>query len=257
MADYYMEFPAATAFADLEAAYRLAPERTELLAPMLSKAMLRGDAAELQKWSREMQQRSAIAPPLTAAAADILASVPKNGILFTNGDMDTQPAVVRQVLQGEKPGLLIVDRRLLADPDYRRRTWEQAGATGKVPADGPGFAKTLLASTERPVFFALSLDRSWLNAFPGELHAVGAAFRVGKPAAGDATALEQHWAAMQKPVDAGPMSRNYLLPGAMLLARYRTAGETQKAAQVEAELRRIAAATGSLTDLEKAGVLTR
>ena len=257
MADYYTEFPASGAFADLEAAWSLAPERTELLAPMHSKAMLDGDAAELKKWSRELQLRGGISPALTAAASDLLISVPANAILFTNGDMDTQPAVVQQVQSHVKPGLLIVDQRLLAESGYRKRIWSQAGGSGTVPPDGPGFAKALLHATDRPVYFALSLSRAWPDAFPGQLHAVGAAFRVGPPEAGDAAALEKHWAAMQKPLDAGPMSRNYLMPGAILLAHFRATGETDKATAMEAELRKIAAATGGMKDLEKAGVLKR
>lgn len=255
LADYYVEFPAPTAYAELEAAYKLAPERTELLAPMLSKAMLDGNTAELKKWSGEMQRRGGVVPSLKAAATDLLLSLPANGILFTNGDMDTQPAVIRQVQQQEKPGVLIVDKRLLAEPGYRARIWKEAGAKGATPADGPAFAKVLLGSTERPVYFALSLDPSWLAAFPGQLHAVGAAFRVGPASPSDGALLAEHWASMKKPMDAGPLSRNYLLPGAILLNQYRTSGDETKASRIEHELRRMAAATGATQDLYKMGVL--
>lgn len=255
LADYYVEFPAPTAYAQLEAAYKLAPERTELLAPMLSKAMLDGNTAELKKWSGEMQRRGGVVPSLKAAATDLLLSLPANGILFTNGDMDTQPAVIRQVQQQEKPDVLIVDRRLLLEPGYRSRIWKEAGAKGATPADGPAFAKALLASTARPLYFALSLDPSWLAAFPGQLHAVGAAFRVGLASPSDGALLAAHWAAMKKPMDAGPLSRNYLLPGAILLNQYRRSGDETKAAQLEHELRRMAAATGATQDLYKMGIL--
>ena len=255
LADYFVDFPQAVAFTELVTAYNLAPERTELLAPMLSKAMLDGDAAELKKWSGEMQRRGGIVAPLKAAAADLLLSVPANGILFTNGDMDTQPAVVQNVQGPKNPGVLIVDQRLLADPGYRKRTWQQAGATGPVPTDGPDFAKGLLHAGTRPVYFALSLDRSWLDAFRGQLHAVGAAFRVGHATKDDGTLLAQHWAAMKKPLDAGPLSRNYLLPGAMLLRQFRSSGDGVRAAQLEDELRRMAAATGATQDLNALGIL--
>ena len=255
LADYFVEFPKAAAFNELETAYNLAPDRTELLAPMLSKAMLDGNTSELKKWSGEMQRRGGVVPSLKAAATDLLLSIPADGILFTNGDMDTQPAVIRQVQQQEKPGVLIVDRRLLAEPGYRARTWREAGAKGAVPSDGTAFAKALLRSTERPLYFALSLDPSWLAAFPGQLHAVGAAFRVGPASPSDATLLAEHWASMNKPMDAGPLSRNYLLPGAILLNQYRSTGDETRASQLEHELRRMAAATGATQDLYKMGIL--
>ncbi|MBK6408874.1 MAG: hypothetical protein IPF78_04080 [Flavobacteriales bacterium] len=255
LADYFVEFPKAAAFTELETAYKLAPERTELLAPMLSKAMLDGDAAELKKWSGEMQRRGGVVPQLKAAAEDVLLSLPADGILFTNGDMDTQPAVVEQVQRNDKPGVLIVDRRLLADPGYRQRTWQQADATGSVPTAGPDFAKGLLRSGTRPVYFALSLDRNWLDAFKGQLHAVGAVFRVGPAKLNDDALLAQHWAAMKKPLDAGPLSRNYLLPGAILLHQYRSSGNEAGASLLEHELRQMAVATGATQDLYKLGIL--
>lgn len=255
LAGYYMAYPAAVAFQDLNAAYQLAPDRDELLAPMLTKAQLEGDAAGLRNWSGEMLRRNAIAAPLQAAASDLLLSVEANGILFTNGDMDGQPAVVRQVQRKEKPTVLIVDQRLLTDRPYRERIWQQAGAKGPVPSAGPVFAQSLLTATTRPLYFALSLNRAWLNTFQGQLHAVGAAFRVGPANGADATALARNWAAMKKPLDAGPLSRNYLLPGAMLLAQYKAEEDYAKASTLEAELRRIAAATGATGELNKAGVL--
>lgn len=257
LASFHLQFPSASGFKELESAYELAPMKEELLAPMLSKAMLDGDAAELRTWSAEMVRRNAIAAPLKAAASDLLLSVAGNGILFTNGDMDTQPAVVEQVQQHDKPGVLVVDRRLLAQQAYRERTWQQANAAGPVPANGPAFAKALLTATKRPVYFALSLDRTWLNTFPGQLHAVGAAFRVGAAEPSDAAALASNWAAMKKPLDAGPMSRNYLLPGAILLQQYRNNGEPAKAAALETELHKIALATGGAGELKRANVLNR
>lgn len=255
LADYYLEFPSGPAFKDLSAAYGMAPERVELLAPMLSKAMVEGDANGLKRWADALDSHGAIAVPLRSAAADVLMSVGANGILFTNGDMDTQPAVVSQVTTGERVDVLIVDQRLLSDAGYRTRVWNSAGAAGVVPGNGPGFAKAILSASARPLYFALSLDRSWLDAFPGELHAVGAVFRVGTARPEDAVMLAKHWASMKKPLDAGPLSRNYLLPGAVLLAHYRAAENTDKATAIEAELERIAKATGALKDLQKAGVL--
>lgn len=255
LAEFYVEFPAPGAFADLEAAYRIAPERTELLAPMLSKAMVTGDGEDLTKWARALHHHGGISPALTAAASDVLLSVPSGAVLFTNGDMDTQPTVVRQVLQQERATVLLVDRRLLADAGYRQRTWTAAGGIGPVPGEGPGFARALLRTSKRPVYFALSLHRSWLEAFPGQLHAVGAAFRVGAPDAGDAAALARNWSAMQKPLNAGPLSRNYLLPGAILLERLRRADDEARAALLEHELRRIGEATGAMQDLYTLGIL--
>lgn len=256
MADYYVAFPAPSAFADLEQAYLLAPDRAELASPMLSMALRDGDAAAVDRWSAVLDRQHLIAPALAQVAADVLLCLPDKAVLFVNGEMDTQPLVVRQALQKVKPGVLVVDRRLLADSAYRARLWKQAGGHGEPPPDSPAFASALIAAGKLPVYFALSLARSWLDAFPGQLHATGAVFRVGVPSPADAAALARNWAAMAKPANAGPFSRNYLLPGAMLLKQVRQQGRTDEAARLEQELlRALADSTGTLGQLHQLGIL--
>ncbi len=60
---------------------------------------------------------------------------------------------------------------------------------------------------------------------------------------------------MKKPLDAGPLSRNYLLPGAILLYQYRISGNEAGASLLEHELRQMAVATGATQDLYKLGIL--
>ncbi len=254
MAEYFLAFPEPDAYTELEAARQLGPDRAELISPMLNKALRDGDETAVRHWGSQLAQRGQVAPALLATATDMLLSVPVGAVLFTNGDMDGQPAVLRQLEQA-KPDVLLVDRRLLADAAYRHRIWKRAGGTGATPGYGPAFARSLVKQGKRPVYFALSLAPQWLKAFPGELNAVGAAFRVGPPTDADQEQLEANWQAMQKPLDAGPLSRNYLVPGAVLLGHYRQSGQYAKAAALEQELRNIATATGALHELQTKGIL--
>ncbi len=255
LAEYYLAFPSPAAFIELDAAYRVDPDREELISPMLTKALLDGDRQAQAGWSAALMSRGGMAHSLTEAARDVLRCLPPSAVVFTNGDMDTQPLVVQQVLRSDNPGVLVVDRRLLGHLPYRARIWQQAGGAGPVPAAGPGFAQALVQAHQRPVYFALGLDRSWLRVFPGQLNAVGAVFRVGPPSESDAASLEANWKAMAKPLHAGPLSRNYLVPGTLLLEHLRADGLTDKAQRVEAELERIAAATGASKELRQRGIL--
>lgn len=256
LARFYLQFPAQAAFTELDAAFDLAPDRPELAAPMMSKAMRDGDPGALAKWSKALAEEGGLAQPLLEVAQDILLCIPADAILFTNGDMDALPLIVAQLRQGNNPGVLVVDRRLLADPGYRSRIWAVAGGQGPPPAKGSVFARALV-DAGRPVYFALSLDRAWLDAFAEQLHAVGAAFRVGPSSPQDAPQLARNWAAMRKPANAGPLSRNYLLPGTVLLGQLQRTVDMDGAARVEADLRRLAAATGAMDELQRRGILKR
>lgn len=256
LSSYYVSFPDRSAFTQLEKANAIAPERTELILPMLTRANANGDKADLDKWAARLEDRGGLAPSLTDVAKDLLLSVDDGGIVFTNGDMDGAPALVRQRSHDQRRDVLIVDQRLLADAAYRQRIWSEAKARGPVPSPGPAYARALLGATDRPVFLALSLDREWFDAFSGQLCATGIAFAINGRNGCSTHALEHRWAQMTKTMTAGPLSRNYLLPGSILLQKYRTEPTDEKhASQLEFELREMAGKLGATQDLIKAGVL--
>jgi hypothetical protein len=246
LSDYYMQFPQRAAFTSLEKASAVDGARPELILPMLTRANANGDKAALDSWCKQLDARGELSPALAEVASDLLLSVGKDGILFTNGDMDGAPTLLLQRLRDTRRDVLVVDQRLLSDALYRGMIWKEAKAKGPVPAGGPAFAQALRTATPRPIHLALSLDRSWFDAFPQELCASGIAF---------ALTLEQRWGQMKKTTAAGPLSRNYLLPGALLLQHFRTQGNEARASQLEHELRLMGQALGATQDLIKAGVL--
>ncbi len=249
---YYQGFPAASAFEDLARATAIAPDRTELIGPQLNLAHMRGDKAGLDRWCREMDTRGQPSAAHLRAVADLLASTDRNAVLFTNGDLDTHLALLRQRRQDDRRDVLIVDQRLLADPGYRQRIWSEAKGKGPVPGAGPGYAKALVQAGERPVHLAMTLDRDWLDAFAGRLSTAGTAFRVD--ARISLAELDMRWRSMEKPMGALPMSRNYLLPGAVLLQGFRARGDETRTAQLELELRNMARSLGAESELVRAGV---
>ena len=141
------------------------------------------------------------------------------------------------------------------DPAYRQRIWREARASGPVPGGGADFAVKMAAATQRTLFLALSLDRGWFDAFSGRLCPMGIAFRVGDAEACTTTEQYSCWSSLRKPMAAGPLSHNYLLPGSVLLRRYRAEGNEERASLLEHELRGMANALGSTTELINAGVL--
>ena len=256
LSSYYIAFPERKAFAELEQANAAAPGREELILPMLTRANINGDKAGLDRWCSELEHRGGLVPALSAVAADLLLSVDDGAVVFTNGDMDGAPALVQQRTHDQRRDVLIVDQRLLSDAGYRQLVWSEAKAKGPVPAPGPAFARALIGATERPVFLALSLDREWFDAFQGQLCATGIAFGISTPNGCTTHALEHRWGQMKKSLTAGPLSRNYLLPGSILLQKYKADGNEKRASQLEAELRTMAGRLGAMQDLIKAGVLT-
>jgi hypothetical protein len=176
-------------------------------------------------------------------------------IVITNGEMDTYPTLVRQRIFGYRRDVLVIDQRMLSDAAYRQRAWGQARAAGQPPGPGVAFAKALLNATTRPVFLALSVDPEWTEALRDELYATGIALRYSHSRVENIPELDARWRDLHKPMTAGPLSMNYLLPGAVLLLHYRAVGDEAKAYRTENELRGMAEALNATHKLYQLGIL--
>jgi hypothetical protein len=254
MANFYVQFPAPSAFQELDLASARDRQREELVAPQLVNAARKDDPTELAKRAKDMKVRGKIAPGLYKIAEDIMASVEPSAILFAAGEMDAYPLWVGQFADGKRKDLLVVDQRLLVDPAYRMRIWGHAKATGPSPGEA-GFISSLAAATERPVFVSLALGRAVLEPLKNKLYVTGLAMRLSATPIDNIPILESRWDRLRKPMDAGPLSRNYLVPGAVLLEHYRTIGDEARAARLEFELREMAKRLGATSALIKSGVL--
>lgn len=254
MANYYAQFPAPTAFDELERAVAQDGKREELIAPRLANAARKQDKAELTARAKDMELRGRMAPALYKVAEDIMASVEPGAILFAAGEMDAYPLWVEQYANGKHADLLVVDERLLVDPGYRSRIWGLAKARGPVPTEAT-FIPDLAGSTTRPVYISLALGSKALAPLKDRLYVTGLAMRLSNEGMDNIPVLEARWDRLKKPLDAGPLSRNYLVPGAVLLTHYRTIGDEARASRLEHELRQMAERLGAKSTLEKSGIL--
>lgn len=254
MASYYAQFPSPTAYQHLELAAGLQPERLEVLAPMLTKAIRDDDPAGIKAAARELKARGEVAPALFTVASDILQSVERDGILIAAGEMDAFPTLVLQA-EGKRPDVLVVDHRLLDDPVYRSRIWRRISARGAVPADASSFISALPTNCDRPVFLSLAVGRERAAAHASQLHVTGLAMRLTNKPCCDIGKLEKTWKEMRKTTDAGPIGRNYIIPASILLKHYRAIGDEKRSAELEHELRTLAQRIGVTRELISNGIL--
>jgi tetratricopeptide (TPR) repeat protein len=83
-------------------------------------AMRRGEDALWKKALCSMVRTKFITPSLLAYNRWVLNHLPQNALLFTNGDMDTYPAVALQVMERFRTDVAIVNISLLNLPWYAR-----------------------------------------------------------------------------------------------------------------------------------------
>lgn len=254
MANFYANFPATTAFQELDLALAKGRDREELIAPELANAARKDNAAELMKWASEMKSRGRVAPGLYTYAEDLMASLEPNAVLIAAGEMDAYPLWVQQFANAKRNDVFVIDQRLLVDPLYRARIWERTKATGTVPAE-KDLIKELVKSTDRPVYLSLALGSATLGTMGNALYLTGLALRWSEEPFDNLLLLGERWGQLKKAMDAGPLSQNYLVPGAVLLKYYRSIGDETKASLLEHELRSMAKTLGATEKLIKADIL--
>ncbi|MEZ4740160.1 MAG: hypothetical protein R2818_12605 [Flavobacteriales bacterium] len=253
LANFYIDFPRPKAFEELALAKAKDTGRPELLAPLLVAAARTDDATELTARARAMKLEGAVAPGLYRFAADLFSSLDPDAILIAAGEMDAYPMWVEQFANGRRKDVLVVDQRLLIDPLYRTRIWGRAKAAGPVP-QADGFIAALGRSSPRPVFLSLGLGARMMAPLSNDLYVTGLAMRLSTSPVENIPRLEERWGRFKKAMDAGPLSKNYLVPGAVLLAHYRKIGDEARASRLEAELRTMAARLGATNNMIKSGV---
>ena len=157
LAQFYSQFPAQSAYLELEQAIAKGSERTELIGPQLMNAVRTSNSTGTVRWSKALKAQGNVAADLWKLTDDMLLSVEKNAILFTAGEMDAYPAWAKQFADGVRKDILIVDERLLMDAVYRQQVWTNAGALGNAAVTGSEFISALASATKRPVFLSLAL----------------------------------------------------------------------------------------------------
>lgn len=230
--------------------------RNDLLPPLLVASVLRNDASAAQRWAVELDRSKSIPPALMTVAEDLMASVEQGAVLFTAGEMDSYPLWVLQLARGRRKDVQVEDIRLLDQREHRERVWKRSGGTGAAPGDAQAFLKAFVRLPKAsPVYLSLALGREQLAPFISQGYVTGLAMQVSPVAVDNLPLVEERWKRFGKASNAGPLSHNYLVPGAMLLQHYRRTGQEQKAAQLEHELRRMAREMAAEQDLYKAGIL--
>jgi hypothetical protein len=255
LAAYHLYFPEERAFAAARRAVALNAERAEVIAPSLALAHRIGDSAGKERWGKALFERGGLAPGLVEAGRDLLASVDRDGILVAAGEMDAYACWALQAAKGERTDVLVVDRRMLEDGTYRRQVWSAAGGQGAMPQSGQALMEALATASRRPLHLSLALARQVPGAWSGQLYVVGTVFRYSAVPLDNIPLLEVRWTGFRKPMNAGPLSHNYLVLAAVLLKHYRAQDDEAGIARMERTLRTMADKLGATSELYRNGVL--
>ncbi|MBN1559299.1 hypothetical protein JW998_03570 [candidate division KSB1 bacterium] len=92
-----------------EKAYKINPARPDPLYNMITHYELNNDLTKVEELYKALYKAQDTITPLLDYNYNVLMSLEQDGILFTNGDNDTYPARMLQVVKGVRPDVTIIN----------------------------------------------------------------------------------------------------------------------------------------------------
>lgn len=259
----------------LKYAYQLRPDAPEIYADLIVYYELNGETEEAQKFCERLYQSQHLASGLLEYNYNVLMSLEKNALLFTNGDNDTFPPWLLQRVKGIRPDVTVLNVHLISEQNYFKRLLnakaveiDLAKLSDKdVYRCIPELGKAIAAGNPAvPVYFALTLDGMYTKGLATNLYVTGLASRYSSKRIDNLAMLRENvetnfrldylkfdWYSenhVSTPSMVAGLNTNYVAPFMMLAEHYEKAGEKKKADYWKSSALDIARAAGDQALLE-------
>ncbi len=169
---------------DLMLAYAMQPTNADVLRQLAGYHALRGEkklaGENIKAWESTNEMPACLMP----YAYNVLQSTAQGAILFANGEFDAFPILAQQSNKRVREDVQVVVLGLMKRPENRARMLRQAGLilpeNDSVSVfDAVYMERLLAANPTRKVYFCMTLEASFLQAFQANLFPTGLAFRYG------------------------------------------------------------------------------
>ena len=174
----------------LEKAYQIRPQEPELYSDFSGYYEIEGDEGKMTDFLTRWYESKNLAPGLLSYNYNVLFSLEKNAILFTNGDNDTYPVWMLQKVKKLRSDVTVLNVSLIMVkeeylerklkeknislsfqelPEYRSKAF--VGALAKYIAE---------KYPEVPVYFAVTVYQDYLTTIEENLYLVGLAYKYSQ-----------------------------------------------------------------------------
>ncbi len=170
----------------LKSMYRAYPRRPEAIYELINYYERYGNFEEVAKYCQALYKTEDISSGLLNYNYNVLASTDSNAILFTNGDNDTYPAWVLQYAREIRPDVLVLNLSLMRLKGYLERKLKAHHLSLPLEKLPKPWSRDFLLQfvnmlhetyPERPLYFALTVNRNLIKPFQDDLYIVGMAYR--------------------------------------------------------------------------------
>lgn len=260
-------------FVHLEKAFELAPDRPETYDDYITHYELLRDRENTAEFCQRLFDSNEISANILAWNYNVLMSTDPDAILITNGDNDTYPAMVLQHVQGIRKDVAIMNISMISYKEYQSIYFAELGIpkmekSRKDFEDGRSYMKAICqhikANSNRPVYFAISVQPDLYADFEEDLYNVGLAFKWSDDKFDNIAVMRKNYEKKflkdYLKVDlfndisssvSQYMNASYLMPLLTLHNHYEESEEEQSFTEIEFLINRIAEESGRTEEVEK------
>jgi len=186
------------AFSYLEKAYQMNPNNNEIYDEMVAHYEITSNQVQKKAFCQKINASGKYSANTMEYAYNTLQSVGQNGVIFTNGEIDTYPLMVQQEVFGVRKDVVIINLDLIKTLTYRNTLKSKNINTTYSGSDTKLIEDFLNNNKSKEVYLSLTVKPFVISALSGRLYLTGLAFRVSNSTVENSSVMYNNWLNFKK-----------------------------------------------------------
>lgn len=174
-------------FSYCEKAYKLDPNRTEVLSHIVNHYAVNRDVDQMKYYIDKWLRSGEVSDGILSWNYNALMSVEPNAFLLSYGDNDTYPSWMLQQVHNIRPDVKVVNINLLRNQKYLEGVFNECGIPLE-PANTDFFSEDkfipivdyIFKNSNRPVYVNVTIPKQVRDNYSDELYTVGLSFKYSE-----------------------------------------------------------------------------
>ncbi len=238
------------AFTYLENAERYHPDNVDLYDDFVYHYEMDGNAAKRKQYCKQLYLSNTIHASVMEYNYNVLMSIELNGIIFTNGSIDTYPLFIWQDVKGIRKDVTIINLDMLSEKKYRERKSAEAHLKIKPQSTNVKTIEWIIKNNpNKKLYVGHTISQDILKTFKSDLYLSGLTYKHSKtPIDNVKSAVYSYENSFKKEqlkrtqtnLEAKRLNFNYTLPLITVLRYYHNHNEEAKATEIRKLILKIA-----------------
>jgi hypothetical protein len=260
-------------FPYLQKAYELAPNRVETYDEFIVYYLLHHEENKMKEFCEKWFRSNDLSPGILNFGYNMLMSVEKESVLFTNGDNDSYPLWVLQMVKNIQPDVKVININLLMVEEYRNTILKKLGLPelkinykklSSVYDLKYRMIKHFVDHYPNNIYFATTIDKNIYDSFKNDIYLEGLAFKYSPENYDNMAILKRNYeqyflldyikTTFSEDISASVIrmiNANYLLPFMSLYKHYSLSNDANRQEEIKELILLIAERSGHLEEVKK------